>query len=111
MNSCLVYQHLPVKVYKLSFMYIGNVEEKNKLAFAIYDMDGDGYLSNGDLFKCLRLLVGDNLTEVQVQQLVDRTIISADKDMDGKISLEEFCDFVKDMKIDEMFSVNLFGLK
>lgn len=55
------------------------------------------------------MLVGDNLSDVQIQQLADRTLISADKDMDGKISYEEFCDFVKDMKIDEMFSVNMFG--
>ena len=71
-------------------------------------MNGDGYISNGDLFSSLRMLVGDNLTEIQVQQLSDRTIIAADKDYDGKISYEEFVDFVKDLKIDEMFSVNMF---
>jgi serine/threonine-protein phosphatase 2B regulatory subunit len=49
-------------------------------------MDGDGYLSNGDLFKCLKMLVGDNLTDIQVQQLVDRSILAADRDLDGKLS-------------------------
>jgi serine/threonine-protein phosphatase 2B regulatory subunit len=72
-------------------------------------MDGDGYLSNGDLFKSLKLLVGDNLTDIQVQQLVDRSILAADKDMDGKLSYDEFVEFVKDMKIGEMFSMKLFG--
>jgi serine/threonine-protein phosphatase 2B regulatory subunit len=79
------------------------------MAFIIYDMDNDGYLSNGDLFKCLKMLVGDNLTDIQIQQLVDRSIIAADKDLDGKISYEEFTEFVKDMKIGEMFSMKLFG--
>jgi serine/threonine-protein phosphatase 2B regulatory subunit len=78
------------------------------MAFSIYDMDNDGFLSNGDLFKCLKMLVGDNLSDIQVQQLVDRTIIQADQDKDGKISYDEFVDAVKDMKIDEMFSVNFF---
>lgn len=35
-------------------------------------------------------MVGNNLNDVQLQQLVDRTIIKADKDYDGKISYEEF---------------------
>ncbi len=79
------------------------------MAFAIYDMDGDGYLSNGDLFKCLKMLVGDNLNDIQIQQLVDRTIIQADEDLDGKISYDEFVNAVKDMKMGEMFSVNFFN--
>lgn len=36
------------------------------------------------------MMVGTNLTDVQLQQLVDRTIIKADKDFDGKISFDEF---------------------
>ena len=39
----------------------------------------------------LKMMVGNNLNEVQLQQLVDRTIIKADEDFDGKISFEEFC--------------------
>jgi len=35
-------------------------------------------------------MVGNNLNDIQLQQLVDRTIIKADKDFDGKISYEEF---------------------
>jgi serine/threonine-protein phosphatase 2B regulatory subunit len=72
-------------------------------------MDGDGYLSNGDLYNCLKMLVGDNLTNIQVQQLVDRSIIAADKDCDGKLSYEEFTEFIKDVKIGEMFSMKLFN--
>jgi serine/threonine-protein phosphatase 2B regulatory subunit len=72
-------------------------------------MDDDGFLSNGDLFNCLKMLVGDNLTDIQVQQLVDRSIIAADADMDGKLCYEEFREFVKDMKIEEMFSMKLFN--
>jgi serine/threonine-protein phosphatase 2B regulatory subunit len=38
------------------------------------------------------MMVGSNLNDVQLQQLVDRTIIQADKDYDGMISFQEFCD-------------------
>ena len=66
-------------------------EEKLRFAFAIYDINGDGYISNGELFTVLKMMVGNNLNDVQLQQLVDRTIIKADTDFDGKISFEEFC--------------------
>ena len=72
-------------------------------------MNNDGYLSNGDLFNCLKILVGDNLTDIQIQQLSDRTLIAADKDLDGKISYEEFCNFVKDVQIQDLFSMDMFG--
>lgn len=83
-------------------------EDKIKFAFQIYDFNNDGFLSNGDLFNTLKLLCGDNLTDIQIQQAVDRTIILADKDCDGKISFEEFADFVQDVKVNELFSMNLF---
>lgn len=79
-----------------------------KTAFQVYDSNNDGYISNGDLFYILKILVGDNLTDIQIQQLVDRSIIMADKDLDGKLSYDEFSEFCKDMKIDEMFSMKIF---
>ena len=39
----------------------------------------------------MKMMVGNNLNDVQLQQLVDRTIIKADEDLDGKISFDEFC--------------------
>lgn len=86
-----------------------NKLEKLKFAFQVYDSNEDGYISNGDLFYSLKLFTGKNLTDVQIQQVVDRTMISADKDMDGKISFEEFVDFVQDMRVYELFSMNLFN--
>lgn len=54
-------------------------------------MDNDGYISNGELFQVLKMMVGNNLKDTQLQQIVDKTILFADKDEDGKISFEEFC--------------------
>lgn len=56
----------------------------------MYDIDGDGFISNGELFQVLKMMVGDNLNDVQLQQIVDKTILEGDEDKDGKISFDEF---------------------
>ena len=53
-------------------------------------MDRDGYISNGELFQVLKMMTGKNLTDPQLQQIVDKTILYLDKDADGKISFDEF---------------------
>ena len=83
--------------------------EKLKFAFQVYDTNGDGYISNGDLFYSLKLFTGNNLNDIQIQQVVDRTMLKADKDLDGKLSFEDFVDFVQDMRVYELFSMNLFN--
>ncbi len=71
-------------------------------------MDGDGYISNGELFQVLKMMVGDNLNEVQLQQIVDKTILEADVDRDGKISYEEFRQMISNTEeIDSKMTVTL----
>lgn len=60
------------------------------VAFQVYDIDGDGFISNGELFQVLKMMVGSNLNDVQLQQIVDKTILEGDQDKDGRISFEEF---------------------
>jgi len=69
----------------------GDMESKLRFAFRIYDIDNDGFVSNGELFQVLKMMVGNNLKETQLQQIVDKTILLYDKDNDGKISFDEFC--------------------
>jgi serine/threonine-protein phosphatase 2B regulatory subunit len=83
----------------------------------VYDIDNDGFISNGELFQVLKMMVGSNLTDAQLQNIgspsflvsqqstartcivlltpdaactVDKTILEADEDKDGKISYDEF---------------------
>lgn len=63
---------------------------KLSFIFKIYDMDGDGFISNGELFQVLKMMVGKNLSDSQLQQIVDKTILYLDKDDDGRVSYEEF---------------------
>jgi serine/threonine-protein phosphatase 2B regulatory subunit len=82
-----------------AFSSRGGREEKLKFAFKVYDIDRDGYISNGELFLVMRMMVGTNLKDTELQQIVDKTILEADKDGDGKVSFEEFADMVSNMDI------------
>lgn len=39
------------------------------VAFKVYDMDRDGFISNGELFIVLKMMVGNNLKDQQLQQV------------------------------------------
>ena len=39
-------------------------EEKLRFAFQIYDINNDGFISNGELFTVLKMMVGSNLNDV-----------------------------------------------
>lgn len=64
--------------------------DKLQFAFKIYDIDRDGFIGNGELFIVMKAMVGQNLKDEELQQIVDKTIMEADKDGDGKLSFEEF---------------------
>jgi len=80
----------------LAMFTMKNVEREKKLKFLfnIYDVDSDGYISNSELFTVLKMMVGSNLKDTQLQQIVDKTIRDLDKDHDGMINYQEFCDIV-----------------
>lgn len=79
----------------------GHKMEKLRFAFKIYDMDRDGYISNGELFLVLKMMTRNNLKDRHLQQIVDKTIMEADKDKDGKISFEEFTQMITNTDITE----------
>jgi len=82
-----------------AFSSKGKKEEKLRFAFRVYDIDRDGYISNGELFIVLKMMVGSNLKDQQLQQIVDKTIMEADLDKDGKISFEEFTRMVENTDV------------
>ncbi|KAF8271718.1 calcium/calmodulin-dependent protein phosphatase [Lactarius quietus] len=92
-----------------AFSSRGGREEKLRFAFKVYDMDRDGFISNGELFLVLKMMVGNNLKDTQLQEIVDKTIMEADKDGDGKLSFDEFSmmvantDIVKQMTLEDLF--------
>ncbi|CAG0891634.1 unnamed protein product [Cyprideis torosa] len=89
------------------FSVKGDKESKLRFAFRIYDVDNDGFISNGELFQVLKMMVGNNLKETQLQQIVDKTILFHDKDADGKISFEEFCAIVGNTDVHKKMVVDV----
>eukprot|EP00697_Spironema_sp_BW2_P006710 gnl/Spiro4/20819_TR10136_c0_g1_i1.p1 gnl/Spiro4/20819_TR10136_c0_g1~~gnl/Spiro4/20819_TR10136_c0_g1_i1.p1 ORF type:complete len:196 (-),score=73.62 gnl/Spiro4/20819_TR10136_c0_g1_i1:94-630(-) len=83
----------------------GDKEEKLKFAFKIYDIDNDNFISNGELFQVLKMMVGNNLTDVQLQQIVDKTILEADLDRDGRISFDEFRNVLENTDLEAKMTI------
>lgn len=116
-----------------AFSSKGNKEEKLRFAFKVYDIDRDGYISNGELFIVLKMMVGSNLKDQQLQQvswadgrrwdvrlgeewmadregqIVDKTIMEADQDHDGKISFEEFTKMVENTDVSMSMTLGTFA--
>jgi len=91
-----------------AFSSKGNKEQKLRFAFKVYDIDRDGYISNGELFIVLKMMVGSNLKDQQLQQIVDKTIMEADLDRDGKISFEEFTKMVENTDVSMSMTLDQF---
>jgi serine/threonine-protein phosphatase 2B regulatory subunit len=91
-----------------AFSNKGNKEQKLRFAFKVYDIDRDGYISNGELFIVLKMMVGSNLKDQQLQQIVDKTIMEADLDKDGKISFEEFTKMVENTDVSLAMTLDQF---
>ncbi|KAF2485602.1 calcineurin regulatory beta sub-unit [Neohortaea acidophila] len=91
-----------------AFSSKGNKEDKLRFAFKVYDIDRDGYISNGELFIVLKMMVGSNLKDQQLQQIVDKTIMEADLDHDGKISFEEFTKMVENTDVSMSMTLDQF---
>ncbi|XP_018331513.1 calcium and integrin-binding family member 2 [Agrilus planipennis] len=59
-------------------------------AFRIYDFDGDQHIGQEDLDQTLRLLTREELTNEEMQQIIEKVIEEADVDGDSKLSFMEF---------------------
>ncbi|KAI8501355.1 Calcium and integrin-binding member 2 [Branchiostoma belcheri] len=59
-------------------------------AFKIYDADGDQFLSKSDLGKVLSCLTRDELTQEEMNTVVDKILEEADLDDDSQLSYMEF---------------------
>eukprot|EP00347_Sterkiella_histriomuscorum_P017614 403348664 len=65
-------------------------EEKIRFLFNVYDIDSDGLISQEELKQVLKQLVGTSLSDLQLQDIVEKTIQDLDQDGDGKLKFEEF---------------------
>ena len=64
-----------VAVVEEGFFNIFDAFFVHLVAFNIYDIDRDGYISNGELFLALKIMSGDHLEDVQLQVRTDVEMI------------------------------------
>lgn len=60
------------------------------LYIIVLDFDGDQHLGRSDLEQTLRLLIRNELSNEEVQQVCDKVVEESDVDGDGKLSFMEF---------------------
>ncbi|KAK2846547.1 hypothetical protein Q5P01_009546 [Channa striata] len=78
---------------------------KLKFAFQLYDQDRDGKISRAELLQVLRAMLGTQVTEEQLQSIVQRAIQEVDLDKDDAISFEEFKKSLEKVDIDHKMSI------
>lgn len=67
-----------------------SADDKIRLAFAVFDFDGDGKLGEADLQHMLRVLLPEGTEDGLINQVVEMTLQEADKDNDGALDMREF---------------------
>jgi calcineurin B homologous protein 1 len=80
-------------------------ENKLKFLFSIYDRDKDNKINKAELMCILKMLVGSNIPEEQMNAIAERTITELDVDGDLVITFQEFCDTLKKIDVDEKMSM------
>ncbi|XP_046310502.1 calcineurin B homologous protein 2 isoform X3 [Marmota monax] len=80
---------------------------KLRFAFQLYDLDQDGKISRHEMLQVLRLMVGVQVTEEQLESITDRTVQEADEDGDGAVSFLEFTKSLEKMDIEQKMSIRI----
>uniref|UniRef100_A0A915ADU6 EF-hand domain-containing protein n=1 Tax=Parascaris univalens TaxID=6257 RepID=A0A915ADU6_PARUN len=80
-------------------------EEKLKFAFAMYDLNKNGYITRHEFKVILSMMLGAHITPEQLDSITDRTITEGDYERNGKISFQEFCRALESINIEELMSI------
>ncbi|XP_072937648.1 calaxin [Epargyreus clarus] len=78
----------------LSILLRGTDEERRVHCFAVYDLNGDGYITKDEMFtllkNCLLKQPGDEDPDEGVRDLVELVLKKLDIDKDGKVSIDDY---------------------
>ena len=65
------------------------------------------FVSDSFLLKVLKMMVGSNLKDTQLQQMVDKSIRLANTVEEGKVSFTEFCKMIKSTDVTKKMVVEV----
>ncbi|XP_069114925.1 uncharacterized protein [Argopecten irradians] len=83
-----------VEIDEFEEMMLNKIDEEvgpevNKETFALFDADGDGFIGPEELLAVMRRF-GKTVSEDEARAMIK----DADKDGDGKMSFDEFCEMI-----------------
>jgi serine/threonine-protein phosphatase 2B regulatory subunit len=86
--------------------------EKLSIAFRVYDIDKDGYISDAELCEILRLMAGGNMTEDRIRRVATDTVAAAAADGGNRISMDDFRRLFQNREAElcSSFSVNVLTM-
>uniref|UniRef100_A0A915Q543 EF-hand domain-containing protein n=1 Tax=Setaria digitata TaxID=48799 RepID=A0A915Q543_9BILA len=84
---------------------INSRTEKLKFAFAMYDLNKNGYITKNEFKVILNMMIGSNITSEQLESITDRTITEGDYEKNGKISFEEFARAMDGINVEQLMSI------
>merc|ERR1712183_149709 len=93
----------------LAILLRGTLSEKISYAFHVYDLNGDGYISREEMFQMLKSCLIKQPSEEDpdegIKDIVEITLKKMDKDHDGRVSLADFDQSVRE----EPLLLEVFG--
>ncbi|VDK43032.1 unnamed protein product [Anisakis simplex] len=81
---------------------INSREQKLKFAFAMYDLNKNGFITRYEFKIILTMMIGPSIDAEQLESITDRTITEGDYEKNGKISFDEFCRVILPPLLDEI---------
>lgn len=84
---------------------INSRTEKLKFAFAMYDLNKNGYITRNEFKVILNMMVGSDISSEQLDSITDRTIIEGDYEKNGKISFKEFTRAMGNINVEQLMSI------
>ncbi|KHN79818.1 Calcineurin B homologous protein 1 [Toxocara canis] len=84
---------------------INSRSEKLRFAFAMYDLNKNGYITRQEFKIILNMMIGSNITPEQLESITDRTITEGDYEKNGKISFKEFCRAMESINVEQIMSI------
>eukprot|EP01096_Ripella_sp_DP13-Kostka_P004761 TRINITY_DN1720_c0_g1_i1.p1 TRINITY_DN1720_c0_g1~~TRINITY_DN1720_c0_g1_i1.p1 ORF type:complete len:186 (+),score=71.99 TRINITY_DN1720_c0_g1_i1:23-559(+) len=85
-----------------------SLEDKMELAFRVYDVDGDGVIDQRDIKEILLMMVGNEISEKNLDLIAKATLVEADTKHDGlSIDLDDFEKVMRSANLEQKFTITL----